>query len=119
MKNITIKCITNANINSCNIIIKDKEDNILLDKKTNNLEELNFSFYNDTIYKIIIMSQLYIVYINDNIEDKLVFYIGNTKRKCNKIIPITIKITDSYYKDLPIMKGNIYVKRNINSNYKW
>ena len=113
LKNITIKCFINSNINisDYNIIIKDREDNILLNKKTNNLKELKFNFRNNELYKIIIMSQLFVVYINDTIKDKLIFYIGNKIKQCKKIIPITIKITDSYYKDLPIMKGNIICQK--------
>lgn len=119
MKRLLINCIIclNKKINKYNIIIKDIDDNILLNRCVNNLDNISFDFKNNTIYKIYIMSQLFIVYINDNIKDKLVFYVGNSIRRCNTFIPITIKITDSYYKDLPIMEGNIYVKRNIDSYY--
>ena len=119
MKRLLIKCIIclNIKINNYNIIIKDINDNVLLDKDVNNLDNISFNFKNNNIYKIYVMNQLFIVYINDNIKDKLAFYVGYSIRRCNTFIPITIKITDSYYKDLPIMEENIYVKRNIDSYY--
>lgn len=86
-------------------------NNIVLNKITNNLEELKFNFENNKVYKIFIMGQLFTIYINDYIDDKLFFHIGNRIKQCNKVIPVIVKIMDYYYKDFSIMEGNIICQK--------
>lgn len=118
MKNIKIKCIlcTNINATKFSIIIKDNKDNILLNTKTNTDGTINFNFEINKVYKIIVMSKQFVVYIKEHMKDTILLYLGNPIPKCNKNISITFKIIDLYYENLPITEGNIYVKRNTNSH---
>lgn len=119
MKKILLQFINCSNLfyNKLNITIKDKDNNIVYNSKTNKYGNITYNFKENEIYKINVLSQNHTIYITKNIKNKIVIYLGNMKLK--KHSSITITLTDKYYAGLPMMEGNIYVKRNINTNYKW
>lgn len=114
-KKVKIKFVLNNRmiLKKYPIIICDDNRKILFNGTTTELGYLDFEFPSEGIYKIIVFPE------QNTMPKKIcipVFFSFNcckiwTLFLNNQIIhtPITITVTDQYYKDLPIEKGEITI----------
>ena len=105
MNNIKIKIIGlgYGNINQADVLIYNMKGNLISDKRTYN-NEVCFCLDTCNIYKVVIK--------NKNINISKIFYaLDNSIIYINlyEFYPrtITFLLTDYYYENLPIMKGEI------------
>lgn len=120
-KIIKIKCLlcNSIDIYKYEIFIYDIDGNIVYNGKTNDKGYILFKVPYLGIYKIIIKAEKNIcpkiisekILIHKNCPNTILF----TFKKLNKnyLSPITIKLTDKNYKNLPIEKGEIRLWQNI------
>lgn len=76
MKKILLQFINCYNLfyNELNITIKDKDNNIVYNGKTNKYGNITYNFKENEIYKINVLSQNHTIYINKNIKNKIVIF---------------------------------------------
>lgn len=113
-KSVTLKCKKNDSLNVplYRIRIYDITDNLIIDNYTNKVGIININFPNYGIYKIHIinsrkvMINCIVVLINKDFPNELLI-VNEIKR--NSYHSINFILTDKNYKNLPIMKGEIFL----------
>lgn len=110
---VKIKCYLYSNINNIHFHIKvfDSANCLIADGLTNDFKELEFNVKKFGLYKIVIIPKPFLIpnyvakYITINKDTNVLTF----KFNINDYIehPIIFKLTDRYYKDLPILKGDI------------
>lgn len=110
---LEIKCKTINSLNKYKYKIKiyDKNCHLIIDDYTFEFGKFYFTFCKNNIYIINISNNMLFPH-----ENNIIFYASNNSYKKlvvefkEKLVykpPIILKLTDQFYKDLPIMKGNI------------
>lgn len=109
-KKIICKIEDSLDIKSYRIIIKDKDDNILLNTISKD-GLLLFQFPKSDIYKVVIISDnlypnilLQTIYIHKTCSN-IFYFTFKIKKK-----PTTFVLTDKYYKNLKIERGEILLE---------
>lgn len=111
-KQVNIKCIANKYLNECNYYVFVYLSNkVIFQGYLNSSKILNLKLLPCKYYKIIILGNTYLLpqkYIadvfvnNDDIQNYIFFF------DLKKILTsINVKVTDKYYKSLPIEKGEL------------
>lgn len=111
MINVKVKCrsIYTINMDIYNVVIYDKNFNVLLNNNTNDKGLVNFNAPCQGVYKIHILK-------NKTLKMNSVIYVSekNCNFFCFKLKDnilntrfINFKITDSFYKGLPIKEGKL------------
>src|SRR5574344_261718 len=120
MCNVNIKCIICDTLNRYSFEIKIYDDcnHLLVNKCTNKFGVLSVKLFKKGLYKIIIKTKCFLypnyickkIFINKT-NNQFTF---NFNQCIHKTHPIIITIVDKYYKNLPLLKGEIHLwQKNI------
>lgn len=114
MKEVILKFVGVGyyNYNQANILIYDSYNNLICEKNTYN-GRLKVCLKANAIYKIKAKTIYGEVntsfYVNNNLNTYVFAFNYSHTRTCKKLISITFTLTDAYYDNLPIKKGEIYL----------
>lgn len=93
-----------------NIKIYDENNRLIFNKETNSYGYIFFNVIYGRVYKIVASNckaipkvRCVMVYINNTCSNKVLI----TFNKFTNNHPVTIKLTDQYYRGLPISKGRV------------
>lgn len=118
-KIVTFKCrkYDSLSVPLYHIYVYDINNNLITDKYTNNIGNIKIAFSYYGIYKLHILDSrncrknCIVILVNEKFPDEL-FIINDIKT--NNFHPINLILTDKYYKNLPITKGDVVLwQKNI------
>ena len=117
-KNVTIKCISNNPFDYYYVFVYQR-NKLIYKCITNSIGYLNLKLKRCRIYTIIVLSNNYInslkicknIFVNKCYSQFFPIFLDNVKKKNTS--SIKVKLTDEFYKALPIKGGELILWPNI------